>query len=127
MIGVIGSGAFGTALAVAQAVEGREVRLWGRDAGAMAEADRAREVPRLPGVPLPPSLRCTGALAELAGAEAVLLVLPAQATESFLSEAVDRLPRRAAGPLRQGDRRPHAPPADRDRRGARARAGPSRR
>ena len=83
MIGVIGAGAFGTALAVAQAAEGREVRLWGRDAAAMAEAERAREVPRLPGVPLPPTLRCTADLAELGGAEAVLLVLPAQATEAL--------------------------------------------
>ena len=92
MIGVLGAGAFGTALAVAQAAEGREVRLWGRDPEAMAAAERAREVPRLPGVPLPPTLRCTAALADLAGAEALLLVVPAQATEAFLAEAADRLP-----------------------------------
>jgi glycerol-3-phosphate dehydrogenase (NAD(P)+) len=87
VIGVIGAGAFGTALAVAQAAEGREVRLWGRDAGAMAAAERAREVPRLPGVALPPSLGCTSELADLAGAEALLLVVPAQETGAFLRAA----------------------------------------
>ena len=33
MIGIFGAGAFGTALAVALAQEGRQVRLWARDAG----------------------------------------------------------------------------------------------
>ena len=39
MIAVIGAGAFGTALAVAEAASGRTVRLWGRDPAAMATAD----------------------------------------------------------------------------------------
>jgi glycerol-3-phosphate dehydrogenase (NAD(P)+) len=84
VIAVAGAGAFGTALAVVQAGEGREVALWGRDAAAMRAAEAAREAPRLPGIALPAGLRCTGALGELAGAEAVLLALPAQATEGFL-------------------------------------------
>jgi glycerol-3-phosphate dehydrogenase (NAD(P)+) len=96
VIGVLGAGAFGTALAVAEAAEGREVRLWGRDAAAMAAAERAREIPRLPGIPLPLGLRCTAALADLDGAEALLLVVPAQATEAFLEDAAGRLP---PGPL----------------------------
>ena len=36
MIGVVGAGAFGTALAVALAVAGREVTLWARDADHVA-------------------------------------------------------------------------------------------
>ena len=92
MIAVVGAGAFGTALAVAEAAEGREVRLWGRDAAAMAEAARRRETPRLPGVPLPEGLACTADLAALAGAEAVLLALPAQATEGFLAAHAAALP-----------------------------------
>ena len=40
MIAVLGAGAFGTALAVAEAAEGRQVRLWGRDPAAMAAAER---------------------------------------------------------------------------------------
>lgn len=85
MIGVIGAGAFGTALAVAQAAEGREVRLWGRDAAAMAGAGAARAVPRLPGVTLPPNIACTSDLGTLAGAEAILLAVPAQTTGAFLA------------------------------------------
>ena len=47
---------------------------------AMAEAQRARETPRLPGVVLPPGLACVSDLAALGEAAAVLMVLPAQAT-----------------------------------------------
>jgi glycerol-3-phosphate dehydrogenase (NAD(P)+) len=96
VIAVVGAGAFGTALAVAQAAEGRAVRLWGRDAAAMAAAERKREMPRLPGVPLPPGLACVSDLAALGEAAAVLLVLPAQATEGFLASNSAALP---AAPL----------------------------
>jgi glycerol-3-phosphate dehydrogenase (NAD(P)+) len=93
MIGVIGAGAFGTALAIAEAAQGTEVRLWGRDAAAMAEADASRTTPYLPGATLPPTLACTDDLADLATAEAVLLVVPAQATASFLAEHGAALPK----------------------------------
>ena len=116
VIGVLGSGAFGTALAVAQAAEGREVRLWGRDADGDGRRPSARaRSPRLPGIALPPTLRCTADLADLDGAEALLLVVPAQATEAFLAETAAPPAARAAGALRQGDRRADAPPADGDR------------
>jgi glycerol-3-phosphate dehydrogenase (NAD(P)+) len=92
VIGVVGAGAFGTALAVVQANGGREVRLWGRDAEAMAAAQAARAVARLPGIALPEGLDCAGDLAALAAAEVVLLALPAQATEGFLDGAGDALP-----------------------------------
>ncbi len=92
MIAVIGAGAFGTALAVAEATDGREVRLWGRDPAAMAAARRTREIPRLPGVALPEPLACTADLADLAGAEIILLVLPAQATAAFLAAHAAALP-----------------------------------
>ena len=93
MIGVVGAGAFGTALAVAEAAAGRTVRLWGRDAGRMAAAERTRATPALPGVALPPGLALTGDLAALAEAEAILLVVPAQQTEVFLAAHGRDLPR----------------------------------
>ena len=92
VIGVIGAGAFGTALAVAEAAEGREVALWGRDATGQAAAEAARASARLPGVRLPDGLGCVSDLAALADAEAVLLVLPAQATEPFLAAHGRELP-----------------------------------
>lgn len=85
MIGVIGAGAFGTALAVAQAQEGRTVWLWGRDPAAMAEAERTRRTARLPAVPLPPTLTCVSDLQALADVQTLLLVVPAQQTDSFLA------------------------------------------
>ena len=84
MIGVVGAGAFGTALAVVQAAAGKPVVLWGRDAAAMTAMQARRMNPRLDGVVLPEGLACTPDLAALAGAEAVLLAVPAQATEGFL-------------------------------------------
>lgn len=92
MIGVAGAGAFGTALAIAEAAEGHAVRLWGRDAAAMAAAEATRATPRLPGATLPPGLACTADLADLAGAEAILLAVPAQATADFLATQGAALP-----------------------------------
>ncbi|WP_111429404.1 NAD(P)H-dependent glycerol-3-phosphate dehydrogenase [Rhodobacteraceae bacterium DSL-40] len=92
MIGVIGAGAFGSALAVAAAAAGRPVLLWGRDPAAMAAAEAARAVPRLPGITLPAEITCTGDLGALSGADALLLVVPAQQTEHFLRENAHALP-----------------------------------
>jgi len=74
VIGIVGAGAFGRALAVALAPRG--VTLWARDPGAQS---------RLPGVALPKGVRLTGDLGDLAGAEAVLLALPMQALAGFLA------------------------------------------
>ncbi|WP_413991092.1 NAD(P)H-dependent glycerol-3-phosphate dehydrogenase [Labrys okinawensis] len=79
IVGVIGAGAFGTALACAAARAGRQVRLWGRDAGAMAEMSAARGMPKLPGLALPASIQPTADLAEAAGSEALILAVPTQA------------------------------------------------
>jgi len=96
-VAVVGAGAFGTALAVIQAAAGRPVRLWGRDAGAMRAMDAARENARyLPGVALPPGLEPVADLAALADADALMLALPAQATEGFLAAHGAALP---AAPL----------------------------
>jgi glycerol-3-phosphate dehydrogenase (NAD(P)+) len=77
-IAVIGAGAWGTALANAAARAGREVILWGRDPAAVATLAATREGPRLTGIRLDERVAATGALADVAGADAVLLVVPAQ-------------------------------------------------
>jgi glycerol-3-phosphate dehydrogenase (NAD(P)+) len=79
-IGVVGAGAWGTALANAAARGARPVVLWARDpahAAAMAAERENRE--RLPGVALEPSVEPTADLASLARARAILLAVPAQA------------------------------------------------
>jgi len=82
MIGVVGAGAFGTALAVALGREGREVRLWARDVTRLAGGQSAR----LPGVNLPKTVSVTAEISDLTGADAVLLTLPMQALRGFLAE-----------------------------------------
>ncbi len=81
MIGVVGAGAFGVALAVALARDGREVRLWGRDVSGLAAT---RRTARLAGVDLPENVTITAEIDDLRGAEAVLLALPMQALAGFL-------------------------------------------
>ena len=86
MIGVAGAGAFGTALAVALAREGRSVRLWARDTGHVADMALTRgNESRLLGVRFPETLTVTADLTELDGAEALLLALPTQALAAFLA------------------------------------------
>lgn len=91
-IGVLGSGSWGTALAVHLARTGHDVRLWARDA-ALAEQMAARRVNAtyLPGIELPKELQPTHALAAaLAGAELVVMAVPSHGVRTVA---------RAASPL----------------------------
>lgn len=87
MIGIAGAGAFGAALAVTLASDGREVRLWARDGQARDRMRALREAEKLPGIALPEGVSIHDTLAELAGCEAVLLAIPMQAMRGFLSDA----------------------------------------
>lgn len=78
-IGVIGAGAWGTALAMAAARAGRQVVLWAREPEVVAAiADRRENTAFLPGHIIDPAIRATGDLAEATAVDAVLLVTPAQ-------------------------------------------------
>jgi glycerol-3-phosphate dehydrogenase (NAD(P)+) len=77
-IAVAGAGAWGTALANCAARAGRTVTLWARDPAAVAAMVAKRENPRLPGVRLDDRIAVTGAIADLAHADAILLAVPAQ-------------------------------------------------
>jgi glycerol-3-phosphate dehydrogenase (NAD(P)+) len=78
-IGVVGAGAWGTALAQVLASDGSDVLLWAREAEVVEEVNaRAQNSLYLPGLPLSESIRATGDLAELAGLQVLLLVVPAQ-------------------------------------------------
>ncbi|WP_353473444.1 NAD(P)-dependent glycerol-3-phosphate dehydrogenase [Salipiger sp. H15] len=84
MIGVLGAGAFGTALAVSLARDGRKVMLWGRSAASMDEMARSRQTDRLPGVTLPEGIEITADLDRAASAETLLLAVPMQTLSAVL-------------------------------------------
>lgn len=86
-IGVIGGGAWGTALASVAARDGEPVLLWAREAEVVEAINAAHENPLfLAGVPLPASIEATGTIGDLAGCEALLVVTPAQFVRPILSE-----------------------------------------
>lgn len=84
-IGVIGAGAWGTALAEACARAGREVTLWALEAEVAEAISKHREnSPFLPGPKLHKGVTATTQIDDLAGCEAVLLVTPAQHARATL-------------------------------------------
>lgn len=78
-IGVVGAGAWGTALAQSVAADGEEVLLWAhkRDVVDTINANRENSI-YLPGIPLAPSIRATSDVTALSDAQALLVVVPAQ-------------------------------------------------
>jgi len=81
-IAVLGAGAWGTALALTCARAGRKVTLWEEDAANAARLKAQRESRFLPGVRIDDPIAIAGDLAEAARAEALLLVVPAQAVRA---------------------------------------------
>lgn len=80
MIGIAGAGAFGTALAVALAKGGREVRIWARDAQKVRlMQETRRNDASLPGVELPATVSFHSDIAQIVGGQALLLAMPMQA------------------------------------------------
>ncbi|MCW3846761.1 NAD(P)-dependent glycerol-3-phosphate dehydrogenase [Sphingomonas sp. LB-2] len=85
-LGVIGGGAWGTALAQVAARGGEPVLLWARESEVVESINAGHQNAQfLPGIPLADSIRATGDLAELAAMEALLVVAPAQHVRAVLS------------------------------------------
>lgn len=83
MIAIAGAGAFGTALAIALAREGRPVSLWARNPGDMGETRRNER--HLSGIEIPESVTITADSDCFQKAETVLLAVPMQALSGFLA------------------------------------------
>ena len=77
--GIIGAGAFGTALAVSLSGKYPEVILWGRDKAHMRNLQMHRENSRyLPGTVLPAALKPTADINQAAAQQTLLLAIPMQ-------------------------------------------------
>lgn len=92
-VGVIGGGAWGTALAQTMALAGHKVKLWAYEPETIHEIND-HHVNRvfLPGVALDESVVATGKLAEVAACEVVMLVPPAQHLRRIANELKPHLP-----------------------------------
>ena len=78
-IGVVGAGAWGTALAQSLALAGRDVTLWAHEKDEVAVILEHRENKTyLPGISLDPAIKATNDLAQIASNDALLMVVPAQ-------------------------------------------------
>ena len=86
-IAVLGAGAWGTALACVLAQKHARMQLWAHEADTVAAINRQREnTPFLPDVPLPENIHATDRLADLADADIILMVVPAQFARPVLAE-----------------------------------------
>lgn len=91
-VGIVGGGAWGTALALAAARAGRRPLLWARDPATVTAINLSRENPRhLPGIRLDPPVAATLDLDEAAGCDLVVLATPAQTTRAVAADLAGRL------------------------------------
>jgi glycerol-3-phosphate dehydrogenase (NAD(P)+) len=86
-IGIIGAGAWGTALATVAARAGLPVRLWARNPGVVSVmAGEHENTARLPGIVLPEGIVPTSSRSDLAACDCVLIATPAQAMRAVMAE-----------------------------------------
>lgn len=86
-IGVVGGGAWGTALAQVAASKGTAALLWAREQAVADAINTAHENSLfLPGITLSPLVRATTALGEVAACDVLLVVVPAQHVRSVVAD-----------------------------------------
>jgi glycerol-3-phosphate dehydrogenase (NAD(P)+) len=91
-IGIIGGGAWGTALGLVALRAGREPLLWAREAEVVSAINERRENTLfLPGTTLDPRLRATGDIAEVASRDLLLLAAPAQHLRAIVGSLAPHL------------------------------------
>ena len=90
-ITVLGSGGWGTALALVLAENGHRVTLWCRRTEKCREMAQSRENPQLKGVQLPPALELTDDLNCVKGCQAVVIATPSFAVRATAQQVKDLL------------------------------------
>ncbi|HEY9163039.1 MAG TPA: NAD(P)H-dependent glycerol-3-phosphate dehydrogenase [Magnetovibrio sp.] len=87
-IGIIGAGAFGTAMATAARRAGRDVTVWAFEAEVAHDINTNHiNATYLKDAPLDPAIRATTDLAEVCAADAVLVAVPSQHLGRVISDA----------------------------------------
>ena len=90
--GVVGAGAWGTALAVALTRAGRAVTLWAFESDLAATiAKKSENTVYLPGIKLTDKIRFSNNLADLAGCNALVLAMPAQHVRAICKDLAPHL------------------------------------
>jgi glycerol-3-phosphate dehydrogenase (NAD(P)+) len=85
-VGVLGAGAWGTALALVAARTAHRINVWTRESDvAKSIAESHENLRYLKGVPLPPALSASTDIAPAAASEALLVAVPAQALRATLA------------------------------------------
>jgi glycerol-3-phosphate dehydrogenase (NAD(P)+) len=86
-VGIVGAGAWGTALAVSARRAGRDVTIWGYERETVEEInhEHANHI-YLPGITLDRQIRATAKLTEVAAADLILMVVPSQFFRSVAAE-----------------------------------------
>lgn len=86
-IGVIGAGAWGTALAILMTRSDHNTQLWAYEADLVSQINQTHENPLyLPGVTLPHALTATNDMATLADSDLILMVGPAQHMRRLITD-----------------------------------------
>lgn len=92
-IGILGAGAWGTALATAARRAGSAAIIWAREEEVVEAINRDHENRAfLPNHDLDPAITATARFADLAAADILLLTVPAQYLRGVLSQALPELP-----------------------------------
>lgn len=85
-VGIIGGGAWGTALAAVMAQIHNHVLIWAREEDVVRSVnDRHENTMFLPGTPLSPKIEATSDLAHMGDCEALMIVTPAQHVRATLN------------------------------------------
>lgn len=91
-IGVIGSGAWGTALAAVAAASENDVTIWSRNTQVVADISNKHENKLyLKGAALNPSIKATSEINDLSECNVILLVVPSQHLRSVLEANRDKI------------------------------------
>ena len=93
-VGIVGAGAWGTALAITSHRAGRDVLIWAYEPETVADIKRShRNEAYLPGVSLDPSIAATARLNEVADCDFVLLATPTQQAREIVGALAPDLKR----------------------------------